>query len=55
MKLYLKNSVQIIEALLLFGKARIMKENEFMPAIQAFTKKYCPFDDGIIQKEIDRN
>ncbi len=37
-----------------FGKARIMEENEFMPAIQAFTKKYCPFDDGIIQKEIDR-
>ncbi len=37
-----------------FGRARIMEENEMMPVIQAFTKKYCPFSDDVIQKEIDR-
>lgn len=37
-----------------FGKARIMEENEMMPVITAFTKKYCPFGDDIIQKEIER-
>jgi len=37
-----------------FGKARLMKENEFMPVIRAFTKKYCPFSEDVIQKEIDR-
>lgn len=37
-----------------FGRARIMQTDEMMPVIQAFTKKYCPFDNETIQKEIDR-
>lgn len=41
-------------SVVIFGKARIMEEDEFMPVIKAFIKKYCPFDDSVIQKEIDK-
>lgn len=42
------------KSVIVFGKARILETDEIMPLIQAFTRKYCQFDDNTIQKEIDR-
>lgn len=39
-----------------FGRARIMNEEEFMPIIQSFTRKYCPKTPiDAVQKEIDKD
>ncbi len=43
-------------SVILFGRARIMDEKEFMPVIQSFAKKYCPKEtDDSIQSEIDKD
>ncbi len=39
-----------------FGQARIMNEEEFMPVIQSFARKYCPKEtNDSIQNEINRD
>ena len=54
MKLYLKNSVQIIEALLPLEKLASWRKMNLCRQFKHLLKKYCPFDDNVIQKEIDR-
>lgn len=43
-------------SVIIFGNARIIRDDEIMPVIRKFTKKYCPKEtNDAIQKEIDKD
>jgi len=43
-------------SVILFGCARIMNEDEFMPVILEFTKKYCPKEaESAVKAEINKD
>ena len=43
-------------SVIVFGRARIMDEGEFMPVIQSFTRKYCPkTSEDAIKAEINKD
>ena len=43
-------------SVIVFGRARFLAEDEIIPVIEKFTKKYCPkTPDNAIQNEINKD